>query len=338
MAIMQFSDDLSNKKVQKYHKGNFIESEDDLNLIGQILWDDVFMPLRIPEYFQFDVEKTIIEVEKLLKNKFKDVPKFEFELKTDFNGNKIDFFKGIIDKYKKNFGFSKFGVKLDTDGIFPFLEENFQHFSVETFRKALESLNLDFESMAYDYLGQALNNIKGTVRYHIIQLRNNIITKSNTLVSNYFTILKNGKAACNNGWIINADPLEDFACSGHFHYLRRTIIIWGDLVKLRYGKNKADSPFLWKHMKEYVRKMAKVFHGFRLDNAHSTPLHVGEYLMRKARKCNADLLIISELFTGNNELDALFAKKIGFNGLVREAQRVKIILFNYLIILWDNWD
>lgn len=340
-AIMQFSDDLSNKKILKYPKLNLIESEDDLNLISQILWDDVFLPLKIPEYFKFDIKNVMLEVEKVFKGSLAklQLPELESEVKVLFNGNKNEFFQEIIDKNKKNFGESKLAVKLDLDKILPILEEQIKHFSFETFQKALESLNQRYEAMAIDFLGQALNNIKGTVRYHIIQLKNNIITKTNRLVANYFTILKNGKAACNNGWIINSDPLEDFACSGQFHYLRRTIIIWGDLVKLRYGKTKEESPFLWKHMKEYVRKMAKVFHGFRLDNAHSTPLHVGEYLMRKARKSNTDLLIISELFTGNSDLDAMFSKKIGFNGLVREAQRVRFLrIFNILNVgkCWDT--
>jgi glycogen debranching enzyme len=36
-------------------------------------------------------------------------------------------------------------------------------------------------------------------------------------------------------------------------------MIWGDLVKLRYGKGKQDSPALWKYMKKYVSNMARTF-------------------------------------------------------------------------------
>lgn len=323
-AIMKFSDDLSEAKIEKYHKGSLIENENDLNLIAQILWDDVFTPLNIPDYFKANIEVVTSAILSLFSKKFpsKEIPLLEENLKAFFNGNKIEFIQDEFDRQKQNLGVSPFGVTYNYEKIVDFINDNMKHFSLEIINTVLQNLNNRYSSMAHGFLCQALENMKGTIRYHILELRNNTITKSNTLVSNYFTILSNGKAAANNGWIMNANPMEDFTTSQDFHYLRRTIIIWGDLVKLRYGKSKADSPFLWKRMKEYVRKMAQVFHGFRLDNAHSTPLHVGEYLMRKARKVNSDLLIISELFTGSGEIDALFTKKIGLNGLVREAQRV----------------
>lgn len=71
---------------------------------------------------------------------------------------------------------------------------------------------------------------------------------------------------------------------------------------------KKDSPALLKFMKKYVKMMASVFHGLRLDNANSTPRHVGEYMMRKARRVNQNVLAFAELFTGSNEKDALYTK------------------------------
>lgn len=87
-----------------------------------------------------------------------------------------------------------------------------------------------------------------------------------------------------NGWIADHDPEEDFALEKNFYYLRRTINIWGDSIKLRYGKSPEESPFLWQHMEKYVSQMASVFDGFRLDNAHSTPINVCQYLLEQARK------------------------------------------------------
>ena len=57
----------------------------------------------------------------------------------------------------------------------------------------------------------------------------------NILIKPYFAKLKNGDYAAYNGWIAGVDPLKDFAISDEQHYLRRTINIWCDLVKLRYG-------------------------------------------------------------------------------------------------------
>lgn len=116
---------------------------------------------------------------------------------------------------------------------------------------------------------------------------------------------------------MNAKPMEDFAMSG-WHYLRRSINIWGDSVKLRYGNCPADSPFLWEHMSKYVSNMAMIFDGFRLDNAHSTPIHVCQYLLQVARSVNPNLFVMAELFTSSAEADAQFVRKLNINGLIRE--------------------
>jgi glycogen debranching enzyme len=124
-------------------------------------------------------------------------------------------------------------------------------------------------------------------------------------------------ALANNGWLWA--NTSDFASSKHKSYLRREVITWGDCVKLRYGDKPEDSPYVWEFMAKYTKLMAQVFHGFRIDNCHSTPIHVGEYMLDIARRERPDLYTVAELFTGDERKDKVFLERLGLSSLVREA-------------------
>lgn len=204
----------------------------------------------------------------------------------------------------------------------------------ETINSILNELNLPFYR-EYDADAAALlEQVMGRCKY--TRLDDNgpklgPITKDNPLIETYFSRLPlnettkkhNPKALALvvNGWIWAADAMKDNAGPDWRPYLRREVIPWTDSVKLRYGRSPEDNPFLWDFMSRYVRLMAKYFVAFRIDNCHSTPLHVAEYFLDEARKVRPNLAVFAELFTGNEQTDYVFVKRLGLSALIREAMQ-----------------
>ncbi|KAL1963499.1 hypothetical protein VTN77DRAFT_8080 [Rasamsonia byssochlamydoides] len=200
--------------------------------------------------------------------------------------------------------------------------------------RILDEVNLPFykeyDADVAEILEQVFNRIK-YVRIDEHGPKLGPVTKENPLVETYFTRLPlndttkrhnpRALALVNNGWIWNADAMRDNAGPESRAYLRREVIIWGDCVKLRYGSSPQDNPFLWDFMARYTRLMAKYFSGFRIDNCHSTPLVVAEYLLDEARRVRPNLTVFAELFTGSEETDYIFVKRLGLSALIREAMQ-----------------
>ncbi|OAQ97566.1 hypothetical protein LLEC1_01209 [Akanthomyces lecanii] len=198
----------------------------------------------------------------------------------------------------------------------------------------LDALNVPFYEEYDTDIKEALEQLFNRIKYVRLDEHGpklGPINKENPLIESYFTRLPKTeatsklkpeeKALVNNGWVWGGNALVDHAGPESKVYLRREVIVWGDCVKLRYGSKPEDSLWLWEHMTKYARLLAKYFVGLRIDNCHSTPIHVAEHILDEARRVRPDLYVVAELFSGSEETDYIFVKRLGLSSLIREAMQ-----------------
>ncbi|KAK6068686.1 glycogen debranching enzyme [Seiridium cupressi] len=198
----------------------------------------------------------------------------------------------------------------------------------------LDAANVRFYDEYDKEIGEILQQLFNRIKYVRIDEHGpklGPVTQENPLIESYFTRLpqndttakhkKQDLVLVNNGWVWAGNALVDNAGPQSRVYLRREVIVWGDCVKLRYGSGPQDSPWLWEYMTKYARMLAKYFAGFRIDNCHSTPIHVAEHILDEARRVRPNLYVVAELFTGSEEMDYVFVKRLGISALIREAMQ-----------------
>lgn len=203
-----------------------------------------------------------------------------------------------------------------------------------TMFRLIEELNLqnykEYDADCAAIMEQLFNRIK-YMRLDSHGPKLGPVTKDNPLAEPYFTRLPRNATTrkhdprslmlVNNGWVWAADAMRDNAGPNSRAYLRREVIVWGDCVKLRYGTCRDDNPYLWDYIAKYTRLMAKHFAGFRIDNCHSTPINLAQYMLDEARRVRPDLCVVAELFSGSEEMDFTFVKRLGLSCLIREAMQ-----------------
>ncbi|PIC44676.1 hypothetical protein B9Z55_004964 [Caenorhabditis nigoni] len=211
---------------------------------------------------------------------------------------------------------------------------------VKSFEEALHQANLNAARESWEVILAGLRAVMGGISYERIAEhgpKKGRVSPENPLTTDYFLHLepemgwrseqklaydpeKSKFLMAFNGWVMSSDPMKNFALKDSQVYLRRELVCWGDSVKLNYGEKEDDSPFLWQYMREYTQQAARIFHGLRIDNAHGTPIHVAEKLLKIAREIRPDIYVFAELFTGSEYADNMFVNRLGISSLIREAQ------------------
>lgn len=327
-----------------------VKSTEDVMSIMNAIKSECIAGIRLWEYYAINVERdanSAIESWALGKTsipeKFAGPEDLKF-LKTADEKAQVDFLVQYALLGKDRLG-ERYRRRVDPAVAAAFLSSVFGEYSNvsdEAERKAartklgsiLDAMNVPFykeyDSDTAEILQQLFNRIK-YCRLDENGPRQGPIGPNSPLIETYFTRLpRNDKTSkfhieelvlVNNGWVWGGNAMVDNAGAQSRVYLLRQVIVWGDCVKLRYGSGPSDSPWLWEHMTNYARMLATYFAGFRIDNAHSTPMHVAEHILDEARRINPNLYVVAELFTGSEEMDYIFVKRLGLSSLIREAMQ-----------------
>ncbi|GAM23279.1 hypothetical protein SAMD00019534_064540 [Acytostelium subglobosum LB1] len=337
-ALVQYS---------KHIEGTVV-SEVGLDTLMLRLTENCISPLKLWEYYVLDVQREI----DVFKKHFPTEPEQTTEAMSpaaqllispkSANADLVNQIqkKGLV----RDASYERYSLAIDTDFTFKMLSTNptFKLYTYEEKKQKYEDLlrliNLNLYR-DYDADHDAIiNNIRERLKYERLADHGpklGPVTADRPLLSSYFTRIEvagNGGATrtlhlANNGWIYNHNPVIDFASKQSRAYMRRDVIVWGDCVKLRYGQSPLDNPWLWDHMRTYTERMATHFHAIRIDNCHSTPIHVAQYLLDAARTVRPTIYVTCELFTGSEEADGEFVKRLGINSLIREA-----------MVCHDSWE
>ncbi|CCD26910.1 bifunctional 4-alpha-glucanotransferase/amylo-alpha-1,6-glucosidase NDAI_0J00180 [Naumovozyma dairenensis CBS 421] len=326
--LLEFSQNLSNRGYP-----TDLKNIDDLFKIMDGIKVHVLGSIKLWEYYVVDIESTLEGIKRVW-NETSKWNENESSLQ-DLEDNLIKMGQFTRDNaVLENFGTlaEKGSNKIDVEKFSSILKSLYGDELNDTIitkaHKILDQVNLPLYKEYDDDNSEILEQLFNRIKYLRIDEngpKQGPITDKQPLTEPYFTRFTgtdgNKYALANNGWIWNGNPLVDFASSKSKAYLRREVIVWGDCVKLRYGSGPQDSQYLWDRMGKYIEMNADIFDGFRIDNCHSTPLHVGEYFLDLARRVNPNLYVVAELFSGSETMDCLFVERLGISSLIREAMQ-----------------
>ncbi len=316
------------------------KSADDLIQVMDAVKKEVIAEIRLWEYYALNVDRdadaaveswVVGKADPVSTEGLKDASldgQVKFLLDNGLRGN-----DRLGERFRRRID-PAVGAAFITAFLGKYQNEHDQEAARKKVTEVLDVINVPFYKEYDEEVAEALQQVFNRIKYVRLDEHGpklGPVNRENPLIETYFTRLplnertskhkKEDLVLVNNGWVWAGNALVDNAGPQSRVYLRREVIVWGDCTKLRYGNGPADSPFLWDYMTKYARMLAKYFAGFRIDNCHSTPMHVAEHVLDEARRVRPDLYVVAELFTGSEEMDYVFVKRLGISALIREAMQ-----------------
>ncbi|KAI9506252.1 glycogen debranching enzyme [Coemansia spiralis] len=335
-ALIEFSRNLTD-----YGFDRMVSTVEHVEGLMRGIDEYVIQPLRLWEFYVIDVEAALRQVGDAWDNKV-DTHAVSVEDKQTLDSLSGDARNKWLHSYiignRVHTLSKRFGRTIDPSRTAAVLrailgDSGSKEEALDGLRRLLDLLNLPYYSEYDGDIAAIRSNIGERVKYERLDKGSwkfgKPVDDDYKIVDPLFTTVAPADASvpddrlhlANNGWIWGGNPLDNFAGPQSKAYLRREVIVWGDCVKLNYGLRPSDNPWLWEHMRQYTLAMARAFHGFRIDNCHSTPIELAEYLLDEARKVNPNLYVVAELFTGSEDTDRIFVQRLGINSLIREAMQ-----------------
>ncbi|KAI8324294.1 glycogen debranching enzyme [Martensiomyces pterosporus] len=331
-ALAQFTRDLP-----RYGFDRMVTTIEQVDLLMDGVKDHVIQPLRLWEYYAIDVEAAVGAVSDAWDAEAVEVSEGDKTKLESLTGDaRSEWLRAYVIGARSHTLSTRFGRTIDparTVSVLRVVASNNKDEALGYLRKLLDLINLPYYREYDADIATIRKNIHERVKYERLDRGSwkygKPVDDSYKIVDPLFTTVEPRDASipddrlhlANNGWIWGGNPLDNFAGPQSKAYLLREVIVWGDCVKLNYGTKPEDNPWLWEHMRQYTLGMARAFHGFRIDNCHSTPIELAEYLLDEARKVNPNLYVIAELFTGSEDTDRVFVQRLGINSLIREAMQ-----------------
>lgn len=297
--------------------GNITTSDDVEKIVGY-LRTEVFGKLALHEFFQVDVEdgvrqltiqggETPKEVQNLLRRGSSNI--------IFIDSDEVNLFNSHVE----SLGCARFGASVSVEWLRGYLPQRQNSLTEFEYGKLLKQINQKFQQKCSEWIDEALENIRKEIIQRFLGSSRGEVSSGYPLVQRYFHKLPNGDYGLLNGVVRGADCLEDLKMDQQQWYLRRSVQVWDDSIKLNY-QTQDKCPLLWRRMNDYTKRMALLFDGFRLNNFQSTNTETAKYFINNAIQVNESLFLFSELNSSSPKRDVNFCLKVGVHRLVRELQ------------------